>query len=288
MFQPICTGETILTIHIEQSLTSNPAAQPNQFLSIIADRYGITAIQLSDLNKATLCAINEITTIDKNLNVGAKKMTTMRKVILTGFSKWGQEAYNSSWEILKDRHIPVPKGWQAETLQLPVSWHEAPAMLAQHIDAETRAVVCLGMTGGKKILCERIALNLIIPTLEVVDKKPYPSDHVCEDGPPAYWTTLPWRKILGCLKENGIACEQSHYAGPHTCNFIFYWVLHFAAVHRPNMLCGFVHVPPFEMHGGLPRETLCKTVDIIVDTVSAHSQPQQSRPADREGTAADA
>lgn len=140
-------------------------------------------------------------------------------------------------------------------------------MLRRHIDDRTHAVVCLGMTGGKKIMVERVAVNLIIPTLPVTDMKPHASEHVSDDGPAAYWTTLPWRNIVLALTDNKIPVAESHYAGPHACNFIFYWLLHFAAGHMPNLLGGFIHVPPFEMHGGLPKQQLCKAVDIIVEAV---------------------
>ena len=70
-FPAISTIETSLAIHIaqEKSLTSNPAAQSNDFLSIIAHGYDAHAIQQSNLNKAIFCAINESATIDENLNV---------------------------------------------------------------------------------------------------------------------------------------------------------------------------------------------------------------------------
>jgi pyroglutamyl-peptidase len=150
---------------------------------------------------------------------------------------------------------------------MPVSWVQAPLLLESLLTPDVEAVVCFGMTGGNEILVERLASNLIIPSLTVADGLPHTSEHVCPDGPPAYYTGLPVHAILSALRSSSIPCNTSLWAGPHTCNFIFYWLMHYIAQHRPGVIGGFIHVPPFEQHGGLNRATLCSAVRIIARTL---------------------
>ena len=123
------------------------------------------------------------------------------------------------------------------------------------------------MTGGSEILIERLASNLVIPRLDAVDRIPHTSEYVCPDGPPAYYTGLPSHNLLSALRNSGIPCDMSLWAGPHTCNFIFYWLMHYIAQHRPDMIGGFIHVPPFERHGGLSLTTLHSGIQIITRTL---------------------
>ncbi|MHB1459252.1 MAG: pyroglutamyl-peptidase I [Armatimonadota bacterium] len=194
----------------------------------------------------------------------------MNAIVLTGFGRWGEEKYNSSWEILRDADIDLPDGWQCIIHQLPVSWVQAPMILETLFTPDVKAVLCFGMTGGNEILVERLASNLIIPDLAAVDDIPHTSEYVCPDGPPAYYSGLPYQHITAVLQSKGIPCDTSLWAGPHTCNFIFYWLMHYIAKHRPDMVGGFIHVPPFEQHGGLDRAQLCSGVEIIVQTVISH------------------
>jgi pyroglutamyl-peptidase len=147
-------------------------------------------------------------------------MSATKKMVLTGFDTWGQNTYNSSWEILRDAKLKLPNGWQYETLKLPVSWVQAPALLESRIGPDVVAVVCFGMTGGQQVLVERIAANLIVPDLAVVDNRPHTSELVCQEGPAAYWTGLPFREICTALRQEAIPCDQNQWAGPHAFHLV--------------------------------------------------------------------
>lgn len=193
----------------------------------------------------------------------------MKTILLTGFGTWGLERYNSSWEALRDADFRLPKGWRCDVRQLPVTWTQASRLLRSRIKPDVKAVVCFGMTGGDQILIERIATNLIIPTLTVVDDKPYRSEFVRKSGPPAYWTGLPHKAICARLRKLDISCGESQWAGSHTCNFLFYWLMDYIARSRPDIVGGFIHVPPFDEHGGMQREKLCLAVNAIARTIAS-------------------
>lgn len=194
----------------------------------------------------------------------------MNKILLTAFPRWEGESYNSSLDIINDLSLDLPDGWQSQVQCLPGTWEGAPQTLQSAITPDVKAVVCFGMTGGSTILVERIATNLIIPSLPDIDGNPRTSEYVCRNAPPAYWTTLPFRAIIDAVSEQGISCAQSLFAGEYLCNYIFYWLMHYAANHRPDLTGGFVHVPPFEMHGGITKSEQCVAASIIAKTVIAH------------------
>lgn len=201
----------------------------------------------------------------------------MKTVLMTGFGTWGLETYNSSWETLSSTEFHLPDEWRHDIRQLPVSWSRAPRLLRARIRPDVKAVICFGMTGGSEILIERIATNLIIPTLSVVDDEPHKSEFVRKGGPPAYWSTLPHEAIREHLREHDISCGESHWAGPHTCGFLFYWLMDYIARYRPDIIGGFVHVPPFEQHGGLEKQKLCLAMDVVAQTAASHADQRDEQ-----------
>jgi pyroglutamyl-peptidase len=190
----------------------------------------------------------------------------MKTILLTGFGTWGENTYNSSWEILSNDHFKVADGWQTRTLQLPVSWSQSPKLLGSHITSDVKAVVCFGMTSAKQVMLERLATNQANQSLADVDGLRHVSEFVCETAPPAYWTGLPIKAIQAALAEQKIPCAISHWPGDYLCGFIFYWLMHHISCSRPEMTGGFIHVPPFG-ENGMEREKLCSAVPVIVTTV---------------------
>lgn len=190
----------------------------------------------------------------------------MNRIVLTGFGLWGQEKYNSSWEILKDCQLELPQGWDCDVVQLPVSWSQAPKTLEPLLNTDVKAVICFGMAIGDKILVERMATNLVLPTIPAVDKIPHDSEYVIKGGPPGYWTRLPVNDIISALQQKDIPCAESRWAGDFLCGFIFYWLMHQLATKMPETVGGFVHVPSFSERG-MERNKLCSAVPLIVDAV---------------------
>ena len=191
----------------------------------------------------------------------------MPTLLLTGFDKWHNKPYNASWEMLAGAELQLPNRWEAVIQKLPVSWEDAPQQLQRAITEDVKATVCFGMGGGNEIRCERIAVNLIDPLLRDVDGLVRGSEYVVPGGPPAYWTRLPFRRVLHALETHKIPCALSHHAGAYLCNYLFYWLLHHLTENERDIVAGFIHVPPLDDLGGLEKSTLSRAANIIANTV---------------------
>ncbi len=164
------------------------------------------------------------------------------KLLLTGFEPWNS-TLNPSWEAVKlipDRvgDIDICK------LLLPVSNKAVPILNEKMHSIVPDAVICTGQDGRKQaVTIERIAINIDdyrVPDNDgiiIKDKK------IVEDGPDAYLSTLPVRRMLDAIMACGIPAVISYTAGTHLCNHVMYSALHIAAEELPGTIAGFIHVP---------------------------------------------
>lgn len=125
------------------------------------------------------------------------------KLLLTGFEPWNSHI-NPSWEAVKLTPDRV-EGIKIEKLMLPVSAQRAVPLLKERMRAIVPdAVICTGQDGRKQaITIERIAINLDdyrVPDNDgiiIKDKK------IVDDGPDAYFSTLPVRRMLDAIMARG-------------------------------------------------------------------------------------
>ena len=122
-------------------------------------------------------------------------------------------------------------------------------MLYELLDQEQPdAVICVGQAGGRpNITVERVAINqddARIPDNEGAQ----PIDRtIVEDGPAAYFSTLPIKAMVRDMKKALIPAAISNTAGTFVCNHIMYGALHYGATKQPNLKAGFVHIPYLPM-----------------------------------------
>ncbi len=168
----------------------------------------------------------------------------MKRWLVTGFEPFDGSHVNPSAQIVTALSQIFPTEY-FHGIILPVETRTAPEALRQALEAtQPEAVICLGEAAGRTaISLERVAINLLdfrIPDNagEQINDLP-----VTPDGPAAYFSTLPVRKIRDALLEEGIPAELSYSAGTYLCNQVFYTLMHFLAEHRWNIPAGFVHVP---------------------------------------------
>ncbi|MDP4086455.1 MAG: peptidase C15, partial [Bacillota bacterium] len=64
-----------------------------------------------------------------------------------------------------------------------------------------------------------------------------------DDGPDGYFSTLPIRKFVQTLQENGYPAEISNSAGTYLCNNVMYQLLHKINSEKKDCISGFVHIP---------------------------------------------
>lgn len=166
------------------------------------------------------------------------------KVLVTGFTPFGGEQINPSWEAVK--RLPEHIGEMTITKrEIPTEFDAACAALRAAMD-ELRpdAVLAVGQYGGANgVRVERVAVNLRDARIaDNAGAKPV-DEPVVPGAPDAYFATLPTRRIVEKLREEDIPAQLSYSAGTFVCNNLLFCALHESAQKFPATRCGFVHVP---------------------------------------------
>ena len=205
-------------------------------------------------------------------------------ILVTAFDPFGGAESNTSLEVLEalpDRIGPA----RLEKRVLPTVFGKA-ALLAEEAAEQLRpdALVCLGQAAGRKAVTpERVAVNLMDASGPDNEGNRPVDEPVVPGGPAAYFSTLPVKAMAAAIREAGIPAAVSYTAGTFVCNSLMYAMLHYAASRRPDLLCGFVHVPgPGD---GLSREDLARGVAAALRAVENSKLRQPEIPA--EGTDTD-
>ncbi|ABS22324.1 pyroglutamyl-peptidase I [Bacillus cytotoxicus] len=169
----------------------------------------------------------------------------MKTVLLTGFDPFGGEKINPAWEVAKALHEKEGNGYKVISKQIPTVFHKSIEQLESYIDEfNPELIICIGQAGGRAdITVERVAIN--VDDARIPDNENYqPIDvPIIEDGPVAYWSTLPIKAIVKKLREEGIPASVSQTAGTFVCNHLFYGLMHRLAIKNKSTRGGFVHIP---------------------------------------------
>ncbi|MBQ8288824.1 MAG: pyroglutamyl-peptidase I [Clostridia bacterium] len=166
------------------------------------------------------------------------------RIIVTGFAPFGGETVNPSYEAVK--LLPdIIEGHQIIKLEMPVSYDVCPALLEWMV-AHYRpdAVVCLGQASGRTAITpEYVAINLKHGSIPDNSGVRYADQPVIPDGPAAYFTKLPVRRMVAALQAAGLPGFVSYSAGTFVCNCLSYHLLHMIDTKYPTVKGGFIHVP---------------------------------------------
>ncbi|MDO4662456.1 MAG: pyroglutamyl-peptidase I [Tissierellia bacterium] len=166
------------------------------------------------------------------------------KILISGFDPFGKDKINPSIEAVKMLPDTI-KGADIIKIEIPTVVGKSIDKLKEKIE-EVRpdAVITVGQAAGRSdITIERVAINVddaIIPDNEgnqPVDEK------IIEDGPDAYFLTLPIKAIVENIKSVNIPASVSNTAGTFICNHVAYGMAHLKETKYPNMITGFIHVP---------------------------------------------
>jgi pyroglutamyl-peptidase len=186
----------------------------------------------------------------------------MTKVLLTGFEPFGKASSNPSGEIVKQI-----AGDNIVTAILPVAYAQsAERLLALIAEHNPDVVISLGQAEGRtQITPERVAINLDDARLADNEGVMRNDVRILEDGPNAYFSTLPIKEIVDAIQAKGIPAAVSLSAGAFLCNHVFYIAQNkFAGT---SVRSGFVHVPLMDSQAsefpGLPTMPLDQMVTAV-------------------------
>jgi pyroglutamyl-peptidase len=171
-----------------------------------------------------------------------------RTVLVTGFTPFGGERTNPSWEIVKalpDRIL----GYRIAKLRVPTEFGKAIDVTAKALNTlQPEIVLCFGQAGGRSHLSvERIAINIDDARIADNAGNQMIDQPIRAEGPAAYFCTVPIKAMVAAMLETGAPAEVSNTAGTFVCNHLIYGVLHHIAVTALAARAGFVHVPYLDL-----------------------------------------
>lgn len=202
----------------------------------------------------------------------------MKKLLLTGFEPFLQLTVNPTMKIVEELDGLEINGYRIVGRILTVDFRSSGKELLQLLAAEKPDVhISLGLAAGRyKITPERIAIN--VQDGDVDNEGNRPIDEVIQvDGEPGYFSTLPIRKMVEKLIENGFPAEISNTAGTYLCNNVMYEALHYAHMTNSAMISGFIHIPASHelavAHGKIPswsHEDLKNSIITCIGVLEHH------------------
>ncbi|WAA13365.1 pyroglutamyl-peptidase I [Fervidibacillus halotolerans] len=195
-----------------------------------------------------------------------------KKVLITGFDPFGNEHLNPSLEVVKRLDGKVIEDVVIVAQEVPTVFHKSIQVVIEAIKKEQPdVVICIGQAGGRaQITPERIAINVDdarIPDNETNQPIDEPID---PNGPAAYFSTLPIKRIVKEMRKAGIPSSVSNSAGTFVCNHLFYGVMNYLEKQAPSIRGGFIHIPY------IPEQTIEKnapslSLDLIVKGIEIAS-----------------
>ncbi|MBQ1820965.1 MAG: pyroglutamyl-peptidase I [Clostridia bacterium] len=186
-----------------------------------------------------------------------------KTLLITGFEPFGTETRNPSWEAVS----ALPERVGIRTLYkclLPVEFGRAADLLAEAIDRiRPEAVLCVGLAAGRTAVTpEAIGVNVrdaSIPDNAGVQPIGEP---VVPDGPAAYFSTLPVRRMTEAIQNAGIPAKLSYTAGTYVCNDLLYTLLH--RLSGTGIRAAFVHIP---LEKDLPLSDSIRALKALIEAL---------------------
>lgn len=200
------------------------------------------------------------------------------KLMLTGFEPYGGSAVNPSMQVAQALDGKVIGKCLVHVVILPVEGRRMPRALFKALEKiEPEIVLGLGEAPRRAVVSiERVAVNLqdySIPDNRGVHRKDAP---IRAEGPAAYFSTLPVRRIYDSLLAAGIPVDLSLSAGAYLCNQLMFTLLDHFARQQSQVPAGFIHLPslPEQVIDKKPTspsmslETSLKAVTIAIEVIS--------------------
>jgi pyroglutamyl-peptidase len=187
------------------------------------------------------------------------------KILLTGFEPFGGSDVNPSILACKPLDGRAFNGFTVVVEEIPLRYGKIRENIEGLIERhQPAAVACTGQSGRAFIALERVAINVADARIPYNCGARPRDERLRSDGPAAYFTGLPLRKLLDGLRKAKIPAEVSNSAGTFGCNQIFYHLMDYVERKGIDIPAGFIHVPP------LPEQVIEKgTPSMTVDLITA-------------------
>ena len=191
----------------------------------------------------------------------------MKTLLITGFDPFGGAEVNPSWQAVK--RLPEQVGeFRVHKLEIPTVFGAAAQMVAQKAEQiGADVILCVGQAGGREAVTpERIAVNIRDARIADNAGNQPKGEFVAQDGPAAYFATVPVKNMVQAMENAGIKATASNSAGAFVCNEVMYSLLHHFDGTQTKV--GFIHVP-FIPEQGSPSMELEQIIQALVAAVGA-------------------
>lgn len=168
-----------------------------------------------------------------------------KKVLVTGFDPFGDDHVNPALETVKQLNGKTIEDVMIVAQEVPTVFHESINVVIEAIKRQQPdVVICVGQAGGRtQITPERVAINVDDARIPDNQQKQPIDERIDPDGPAAYWSTLPIKRIVQHMRKAGIPSAVSNTAGTFVCNHLFYGVMNYLEKHASHIRGGFIHIP---------------------------------------------
>ena len=199
----------------------------------------------------------------------------MKTILLTGFEPFGGSHINPSIEACKPHDGKTINGVKVKVAEIPLRYDEVkPALIKAIEETQPSAIICTGQSGSSTINLERVAINVADARI-AYNCGTQPKDRPIQpEGPVAYFSTLPLRKLLAALTDAKIPSVISNSAGTFGCNHIFYELMHYLSETKLDIPGGFIHVPSLpeqvmeKKTPSMSLDLIIKALGVVLDTLS--------------------
>ena len=166
----------------------------------------------------------------------------MKTLLITGFEPFGGESINPSWEAVTRLPHKI-NDYTIAKLLIPVVFGEAAnKVLEVAKDIKPDVIISVGQAGGRNAITpELVAINLRHASIPDNNGNQPADEPIAENGPKAYFSTLPVRKMSDAIKSAGISSNVSYSAGAYVCNDVLYALL--SCYNESKTRVGFIHIP---------------------------------------------
>lgn len=226
---------------------------------------------------------------ERNLQEVKRLASTSRErtILVTAFEPFGARTVNRSQLVLEHiaRAAATPKGIRpgarVVTRALPVSFDKLDRALDRALACKPDAVLLMGESAGaEELRLERLALNRIDARIPDNDGVQPEDERVVDDGPAAYFSTLPLQAALTSVRRAGAPASLSGNAGLYACNYAYYLTLH--KLHGRDggdLPVIFVHIPVKSRAVALRTATrgMLAMVRHLIDRSEAATRPPARR-----------
>lgn len=166
------------------------------------------------------------------------------KILVTGFDPFGGEKINPAIESVKKLPDTIA-GAEIIKLEIPTVIGKSVDKIRDKIEeVHPDVVLSIGQAGGRPdITVERVGINCDDCRIKDNEGNQPIDEKVAEDGPAAYFSTLPIKAMVKNIQDGGVPASVSNTAGTFICNHVLYGVAYIQATKHNEMRTGFIHIP---------------------------------------------